>query len=76
MQNVSGALDHLKTHQTFPATKDQLVAECNQLSDFSEQDKQEFASKLQDGKTYNSAEDVMADVGLSQPAESGGGMTP
>lgn len=74
MQNVSGAVDHLKTHQTFPATKADLVAACSQLSDFSDEDKQEFASKLQDGKTYNSAEDVMADVGLSQPTESGGGM--
>lgn len=75
MQNVSGATDHLRTHQTYPATKDQLVAECNNLSDFSEEDKKEFADKLQDGKTYNSAEEVMADVGLSQPGEAGGGMS-
>lgn len=75
MQNIAGATDHLRSHQTFPATKADLVAACNQLSDFSEEDKQEFASKLED-KTYNSAEEVMADVGLSQPGEAGGGMAP
>lgn len=58
MQNVSGAIDHLKNHQSFPATKAQLVAECDNLSDFSDADKNEFKSKLPDG-TYNSADEVI-----------------
>lgn len=58
MQNVQGAKDHLKSHQKYPATKAELVAECDNLSDFSDEDKKEFASKLPGG-TYNSADDVI-----------------
>lgn len=64
MQNVSGAIDHLKNHQSYPATKAQLAAECDSLSDFSEEDKQEFKSKLAD-RTYNSADEVIKAVGLA-----------
>ena len=63
MQNAQGTIDHLKTHQTYPATKADLVAECDNLSDFSEEDKKEFGEKLAEG-TYNSADDVVAALGL------------
>lgn len=56
--------DHLKTHQSYPATRDELVAECDQLSDFSEKDKQWFKDNLPEG-TYNSAGEVMEALGLS-----------
>lgn len=58
MQNTAGAIAHLKTHQTYPATKADLVAACNGLSDFSEEDKKMFSDTLPEG-TYNTAEDVM-----------------
>ncbi|OGY27612.1 MAG: hypothetical protein A2864_00095 [Candidatus Woykebacteria bacterium RIFCSPHIGHO2_01_FULL_39_12] len=63
MQNKEGTLDHLKEHQSFPATKAELVAECDNLSDFSEEDKKEFAESLPD-KTYNSADEVAEALGL------------
>ena len=63
MQNVQGAIDHLKTHQKYPATKADLVAACNDLSDFSEEDKKEFTEKLPES-TYNSAEEVTKALGL------------
>lgn len=63
MQNMQGTLDHLKTHQTYPATKADLVATCNGLSDFSEEDKKEFSEKLPEGN-YNSAEEVTKALGL------------
>ena len=63
MQNVQGAKDHLKSHQKYPATKAELVAECDNLSDFSGEDKKEFTSKLPEG-TYNSADDVVKALGL------------
>ncbi|OGD90954.1 hypothetical protein A3D07_02150 [Candidatus Curtissbacteria bacterium RIFCSPHIGHO2_02_FULL_42_15] len=63
MQNAQGTIDHLKTHQTYPATKADLVAECDNLSDFSEEDKKEFGGKLPEG-TYNSADEVIAALGL------------
>ena len=63
MQNKEGALDHLKSHQSYPATKAELVAECDNLSDFSEEDKKEFTEKLPD-KSYNSADEVVEALGL------------
>ena len=63
MQNKEGALDHLKSHQSYPATKAELVAECDNLSDFSEEDKKEFTEKLED-KSYNSADEVIEALGL------------
>ena len=63
MQNKEGALDHLKSHQSYPATKAELVAECDNLSDFSEEDKKEFTEKLPD-KSYNSADEVIEALGL------------
>ena len=63
MQNVQGATEHLKTHQSYPASKADLVAECDNLSDFSEDDKKEFAEKLPEG-TYNSADEVTQALGL------------
>lgn len=62
MQNVKGAMDHLNTHQKYPATKADLVAECDGLSDFSEADKKEFMDKLPEG-TYNAAADVVKALG-------------
>lgn len=63
MQNVNGAKDHLKNHQKYPATKAELVAECDGLSDFSAEDKKEFAEKLPGG-TYKSADDVIQALSL------------
>lgn len=63
MQNIGGAKDHLKDHQKYPATKAELVAECDGLSDFSAEDKKEFASKLPAG-TYNSADEVIQALSL------------
>ena len=63
MQNVQGTIDHLRSHQSYPATKADLVAACNDLSDFSPEDKEDFSSKLSDG-TYNSADDVIKALGL------------
>ena len=62
MQNTEGAMEHLKAHQSYPATKADLVAACNNLSDFSEEDKREFESSLPEG-TYNSADEVAKALG-------------
>lgn len=62
MQNVANAKEHLKTHVTYPATKSDLVAACNNLSDFSGEDKKEFTDKLPEG-TYDSADAVMKALG-------------
>lgn len=61
-KNVSGAISHLKGHQTYPATKEDLIKECDNLSDFSDDDKKWFGDNLPD-KTYKSAEEVMSALG-------------
>lgn len=63
MQNTKAAVDHLRNHQTYPATKAGLVKECNELSDFSKEDKEWFMKNLPEG-TYKSADDVMGALGL------------
>jgi len=49
LQNIKGAIDHFKQHQTYPATKEELAKECNELSDFSAEDKQWFMKNLPEG---------------------------
>lgn len=68
IQNVQGAIDHLMEHQSYPATKAELVKECNELSDFSPADKEWFMNNLPEG-IYNSAEDVISTLGL-KPTQS------
>ena len=65
MQDVNNAIMHLKEHQQFPATKEELVKTCNSLSDFSESDKKWFEDNLPD-REYNSAEEVIKALGLRQ----------
>lgn len=45
MQDVENIKMHWRDHQHYPATKADLVAVCNELSDFSEADKMEFGKK-------------------------------
>ncbi|OGM12993.1 hypothetical protein A3A76_01360 [Candidatus Woesebacteria bacterium RIFCSPLOWO2_01_FULL_39_23] len=63
MKNKTGAIDHLKKHQKYPATSEELKAECDNLSDFSEEDKTWFMEHLPEG-TYKSADDVITALGL------------
>lgn len=65
MQDKKNAMDHLMTHQKYPASKAELVAECGNLSDFSAEDKKWFEGNLPE-KTYNSAEDVMMALGWTK----------
>ncbi len=64
MNDVKNAIHHLREHQEYPATKEELIAECDNLSDFSEADKKWFADNLPD-KTYNSADEVIKALKLN-----------
>jgi hypothetical protein len=55
--------DHLAEHQTYPATKAELVVACKDLMDFSAEEKAWFVAKLPDG-TYKSAKDVLKALGI------------
>ncbi|KKQ41635.1 MAG: hypothetical protein US60_C0033G0006 [Microgenomates group bacterium GW2011_GWC1_37_8] len=65
MNKKEEAVKHLKTHQKYPATRDELVKECDNLSDFDEEDKKWFMEHLPEGD-YNSAEEVMKALGLEE----------
>jgi hypothetical protein len=49
---------HLKQHQTYPATRAELLAQCQGLSEFKDGEKAWFAAHLPEG-TYKSAADVL-----------------
>lgn len=68
MKDIKNAIGHLKSHQTFPATRDELVKTCNDLSDFSDEDKKWFEANLPD-KEYKSAEEVVKALGWDTKAQ-------
>jgi hypothetical protein len=49
---------HLRDHQKYPATRADLLADCDNLKDFSANEKSWFAGHVGDG-TYASADEVM-----------------
>lgn len=69
MKDIKNTLQHLRDHQDYPATKGELVKACNQLSDFSDEDKKWFEQNLPEG-TYESAGDVIQALGLRQEVKS------
>ena len=62
MKDIKNAIAHLNEHQTFPATRVELVKTCNGLSDFSDDDKKWFEKNLPEGN-YKSAEEVIKAIG-------------
>ena len=71
MKNVKGTLEHLKTHQSYPATREELLKECDNLSDFSDEDKEWFKANLpaEPEGGFKSAEEVTKALGLEEPQE-------
>lgn len=63
MVDAANVTKHLNDHQKYPASKDELVAECDNLSDFSQEDKDWFSKTLPQG-TYNSAQEVLMALGI------------
>lgn len=62
---VKTAVDHLKTHVTYPATTEQVLAACENWGDVDaaliEQGKAKLAGMP--GKTWNSAEEILGVLG-------------
>lgn len=65
MKDIKNAIDHLRSHQEYPATREDLVKACKNMSDFSDEDKKWFMEHLPEGK-YNSADDVIRTLGWDQ----------
>jgi hypothetical protein len=55
------AAEHLNKHQTYPATRAELLASCKNLMEFSASEKKWFAAHLPEG-TYASADEVLKAV--------------
>ena len=55
------AAEHLNKHQTYPATRAELLAACKNLMEFSDAQKKWFAARLPEG-TYASADEVLKAV--------------
>jgi hypothetical protein len=53
---------HLEQHQTYPATRAELLAECNGLMEFNDGEKAWFAAHLPEGR-YKSAAQVIKALG-------------
>lgn len=60
--DTAKAMEHIKNHISYPATAGDLKAACNNMSEFSDEDKKWVADKLPEG-TYNSAEEVIKALG-------------
>jgi len=63
MHNREEVMRHLTEDQKYPATKEEILAECDNLSDIDEEDKTVFKENLPEG-TYQSAGDVMSAIGM------------
>ena len=63
MIDKTKAIEHIKNHAgEYPTTKKALVEACNNMSEFSDDEKKWFADTLQDG-TYENAGAVIKALG-------------
>gem|GEM_PF-796426 len=59
MSQLSEELTHLKHHVSYPASRAQVVAACNNMMDVPSSDRDWFTKNLPEG-TYKSANDVVS----------------
>lgn len=64
-EKVKVAVDHIKTHVTYPATTEQLMAACENWKDVDPSLMEQAKTKMtaMAGKTWNSADEVLAALG-------------
>ena len=56
--SMADELGHLKHHVKYPATRSEVVATCNSMSDVSEANRDWFSKNLPEG-TYRSPTEIM-----------------
>lgn len=56
-------MTHINDHITYPATKEEIIAACQDMSDASDEEKKMVADKLPAG-TYNDAGEVKMALGM------------
>lgn len=64
MINKEKAIEHIKNHVgTYPTTASALKMACNNMSEFTDEEKKWFSDNLPEG-TYGSSEDVIKALGM------------
>ena len=58
MKLTAKTIEHIKKHQSYPATKADLIAACNNLTEFSDEEKKSFAATIPN-KTFRNADEVI-----------------
>lgn len=56
MTDKNAAREHLEKHQTYPATKTEILANCQKLSDLKPEDRKFVEKTLPDRTFYTAAE--------------------
>ncbi|MBI4092360.1 MAG: DUF2795 domain-containing protein [Candidatus Kerfeldbacteria bacterium] len=63
MDDMKEMMDHLKSHMTYPASKQDIWNACNQMSHVPEEHKKMFMDKVPEG-TYHNADEVAKAAGM------------
>lgn len=63
MTDKKVAREHLEWHQTYPATREQILANCKKLSDLKPEDRK-FVEKTLPDRTFYSAGEVESILGV------------
>lgn len=61
MGSLATSMEHLKHHVEYPASRDEVVAACNDMSDIPSDDRDWFMKSLPAGD-YNGPEDVLTAI--------------
>jgi len=59
LKDLETAIEHVRSHMAYPATKDELVQACNRMMDVPEEEREWFRRTLPEG-TYKSPEEVLS----------------
>lgn len=68
MMNKNEIMTHINEHVKYPATKEDLVEACNNMSHVPDEDKKWFIDNLPEGQ-YAKSEDVMKALGMNENSE-------
>ncbi len=61
MGSFETSLEHLKNHVEYPASREEVVAACNSMSDVPTDDRDWFVNHLPAGN-YNNADEVLSAI--------------
>ena len=63
MDDMKEMMEHLNGHMTYPATKEDIMKACNNMSHIPDEHKKLFMDKVPEG-TYQNADEVAKAAGM------------